>query len=239
MRSVILTMRGLSVRAVCLIALLGSVTSHCAAASDQVDDILTKLDHSAATFKSMSASLKQTAHTAVINEDQVESGTIRMKRSGPGNTRMLVDFTQPDAKTVQLEGQTLDIYLPNSKIVQEYSLGKNSALLEQFLLLGFGTTRKDLAAANDIQFGGQEVISGQPAVRLVLTPKSKDVLQHVQKIELWLMPATAYPIQHKIYEPGGDYHLFQFSDLKMNPNLPESTLKLNLPKGVKKETPQR
>jgi outer membrane lipoprotein-sorting protein len=204
-----------------------------------LNDTLDKLDRSAAAFKSVTADLKQTAHTAVINEDNVESGTIHIKRAKPGDTRMLVEFTKPDAKLVQLQGKALDIFLPKLNTVQEYDVGKNRALLEQFLLLGFGTTRKDLEAANDLKFGGSDTLNGKSAVRLDLTPKSADIRKQVTKIELWLSPETAYPLGHKVHQPGGDYQLFQFENLKMNPDLPDSALKLKLPKDVKKEYPGR
>jgi len=207
--------------------------------ADPLDDILNKLDHAAQSFRGMTADLKQTAHTAVINEDNVESGTIRMKRARPGETRMLVEFREPDPKMVQLQGQTLDIYLPKIKTVQEYSLGKNSNLLEQFLLLGFGTTRKDLSAANEIRLGGAETLNGRSAVRLILTPKSKEVLQRVQKIELWLDPQTGFPLQHKIHQAGGDYQLFVFENVRMRPDLSDSDLHLKLPRDVKIEKPQQ
>jgi outer membrane lipoprotein-sorting protein len=210
-----------------------------AAWGDPLNDILTKLDHAAAAFRGMTADLRETAHTAVINEDQVEAGEIFMKRARPGDTRMLVNFVRPDPKTVQLQGDTLSIYFPKRNTVQEYSLGKNSSLVVQFLLLGFGTTRNDLSAANAVQYGAAETISGRPAVRLVLVPKTKEVLQHVEKIELWLSPDTGYPVQHKIYQPGGDYLLFEFANLKMAPDLSDSYLKLKLPKDVKKEKPQQ
>lgn len=221
------------------IAVLGLGCALRVSRADPPDDILTKLDHAAATFRAMSADLRETAHTAVIDENQVESGRIWMKRARPGDTRMLVDFTHPDPKTVQLQGDTLSIYLPKRNTVDEYSLGKNSSVVVQFLLLGFGTTRSDLSAANAVEYGGAETVNGRPTIRLVLIPKNKEVLQHVEKIELWLSPDTGYPVQHKIYQPGGDYLLFEFTNLKMLPDLSDSNLKLKLPKDVKKEKPQQ
>ncbi len=205
----------------------------------KLEDILVKLDRSAAAFHGMTADLKETAHTAVINEDQIESGAIRIKRSKPGDTRMLVDFQGPDAKVVQLQGQTLRIYLPKIQTVDEYDLGKNKALVDQFLLLGFGATRQDLAASNQIRYGGAETVRGQPAVRLELIPKSAEALQRFQKIDLWLSAETGYPLQHKIYQPGGDYQIFAFENLKMNPpDLSDASMKLKLPKDVRTERPQ-
>lgn len=205
-----------------------------------LDEVLSKLDRSAAAFHGMTADLNETAHTAVIDEDQTQNGTIRMKRVKSGDTRMLVEFAPPDAKIVQLQGQTLSVYLPKLKTVDEYDVGTSKSLVDQFLLLGFGTTRADLEQANRIEYGGTEMIRGHEAARLVLTPKGSEALKHFQRIELWLSPDTGYPLQHKIYQPGGDYQLFVFDNLKMNPpDLTDSAMKLKLPKDVKVERPQQ
>jgi len=206
--------------------------------ADPLDEVLGTLDAAAASFRGMSADLKQIAHTGAINEDNVEAGTIRMKRSKPGDTRMRVDFTVPDPKTVILEAQKLQIFLPKAAIVQEYDLGKSRDLIEQFLLLGFGTSRKDLSASNSVRYIGTEEIGGENTSKLELIPRAKDVQQRIQKIELWLS-AAGYPKQDKLYQLGGDYQLLIFSNLKINPPLPDSSLQLKLPKGVKKEYPQR
>ena len=50
---------------------------------------------------------------------------------------------------------------------------------------------------------------------------------------------NGYPIQQKFYLPGGDYELATYSDMKINPDLPDSALKLHLPKNVKREYPQK
>jgi outer membrane lipoprotein-sorting protein len=219
--------------ALCLLVALNGANA------DPLDDILTKLDRAAAGFRSMTADLTQTAHTGAIDENQISVGKIRIKRDHPGDTRMLVDFSQPDVKSVQLEGTLLDIYLPKLNTVQEYSLGKNSSLIERFLLLGFGTSRNELAAANDITYEGPDVVNSHAAAKLLLLPKDKEVSSRIQKIELWLATDTGYPLQHKIFQAGGDYQLFVFTNLKMNPTLADSAVKLKLPKNVKKETPGR
>jgi outer membrane lipoprotein-sorting protein len=85
---------------------------------------------------------------------------------------------------------------------------------------------------------GEDAIGGEKADRLELIPKSKEVLQHLIKFELWIS-AAGYPIQQKFYFPGGDYQLATYSDVKINPEISESALKLHLPKNVKREYPQK
>ena len=206
-------------------------------ASD-LDAVLGHIDSAGNSFKSMSAQVKRVSHTAVINEDNTDSGSMYLKRTHPRDMHMLVDFTQPDPKTVAFQGRKVEIYYPKIQTVQEFDVGKNRALLDEFLLIGFGTSRADLLSSYNIRFVGQETINTQKVSRLELTPKSKDVLQHLVKLEIWV-GENGYPVQQKFYEPAGDFMLFTYSDMKINPDLADSALKLHLPKNVKREYPQK
>lgn len=209
------------------------------AGAETLNDVLNRMDQASSQFKGVTGNIRQLAHTDIVNEDDVATGTISLKRSKPRELRMLINLTQPDPKTVVLQEKSLSIYLPKIATVQNYDLGKNRGLLEQFLLLGFGATRAELEKAYDIKWVGEETVNGDKTGHMELTPKSADVLHRVKKIGLWLSEASGYPAQHKIFMPGNDYWLVTFSNLKLNPNLPDAALKLKLPKGVKQENPQR
>ena len=214
-------------------ALASVLAAQTAAQGATMDDVLGRMDRASAQFRGVKGNIRQLAHTDIVNEDDVETGTILLKRPKPHDLRMLIDLTHPDAKTVSLQDKTLNIYLPKLATVQSYDLGKNKGLLEQFLLLGFGASRVELASSYDLAWLGDDTVNGEKTGHLQLIPKSKDVAQRVRKIELWLNETTGYPAQHKLYLPGNDYWLVTFSDLQINPNLPDSALKLKLPKGVK------
>jgi outer membrane lipoprotein-sorting protein len=194
--------------------------------------VLARIDSAGAAFHGMSANLRRLSHTAVINEDTVDSGTVLLKRPKPRDMRMLVDFTQPDPKTVAFQGRKVEIYYPKIQTVQEFDVGQNKDLLSQFFLLGFGTSRADLLSNYNIQFLGTETLDGRQI------PKSKAVLEHLKKFELWIAD-SGYPVQQKFYLPGGDYMLMTYSDMKINPELRDAALKLQVPKNVKREYPQK
>jgi len=204
----------------------------------ELDGVLDRINKAGASFKGMSAHLHRVEHVAAINEDNVDSGTILLKRAHARDMRMLVDFTQPDPKTVALQGQKGEIYYPKMETVQEYDLGKNRALLDEFFLIGFGTSRGDLQASYNLRLVGSDTVGGQKTECLELIPKSKEVLQHLRKLEIWVAE-NGYPVQQKFYEVGGDYMIFTYSDVKINPELADSALKLHLPKNVKREYPQK
>jgi len=204
-----------------------------------LDAVFARIDQASTGFKGLTADVHKVSHTEVINEDNIDDGTITVKRPKPKDIRMLVDILKPDRKTVAIDGRKVEIYYPKMNTVQEYDVGRNRALLEEFLLLGFGSTSADLQSGYTIRLGGPETVAGQKTIRLELIPKSKEAQAHLKKVELWISDSSGLTVQQKFYQTGGDYTVATYTNAKLNPNLPDSALKLNLPKGVKRETPQK
>ena len=203
------------------------------------DDVLAKLDNNAPKFTGMTANLTRLTYTKVIDDKTVEQGTIALKKQGPKDIQVLIDFTKPDPRTVSFRGRKAEIYYPKIKTVQEIDLGKRTDLMDQFMLVGFGTSGQELKANYSIKLVGEEMIGGQKAHRLQLTPLKTAAASKLQPLELWISEAGGYPVQQKFVQPSGDYHLFTYQDVKLNPPLADEALRMKLPKGVKREFPQR
>jgi outer membrane lipoprotein-sorting protein len=202
-----------------------------------LSETLARMDKATAKFTSLSADMRKVSHTGVIDADTEDVGTVRMKRPKPHDIRMLLDINPPDPKQVFIDGKKVQIFFPNSLTVQEYDMSKYKSLLDQFLLLGFGSKSKELENDYVISLGGSEVIGAEKTTRLQLIPKSKEMLVHLKRVDLWLSDETGMPVQQKFFLPGNDYHVANYTNVKINPSLPD--LKLDLPKGVKKEYPQK
>lgn len=200
---------------------------------ESLDQLLSRMDQNALTFKSMKAKLRHVSYVAVIKEDDVKTGTIGMKRS-KREAMVLVEFTAPDPKSVAVAGTKVEVYLPNMKTVEEYDFGKS---VEKYMALGFGASGKELKADYSVRELGAETANGQKTLKLELIPKAREVAQQFPKVELWMSDSTAYPVQQKLYQTGGDYMLVTYSDVVINPSLPDSAFKLNIPKGVKRVFP--
>jgi outer membrane lipoprotein-sorting protein len=200
---------------------------------------LARMDEAAAKFKGLQADVQKISHMAVINEDTVEAATIAVKRPKPNDIRVLFDFKPPNPKQVAIAGVKAAIYYPEINTVQEWDMGKDRSLVEQFMLLGFGSNSKDLGSAYSIRLGGPETVAGQKATRIELIPKSQDVLEHLKRVDLWISDTMGIAVQQKLFEPGGDYLLATYTNIKLRLNLPDSAVKLDLPKSVKREYPQK
>jgi len=222
-------------------AILLVLTSALVAAAtnpESLENVLARMDRAAASFKDMSADVRWLQHTAAINLDAVDIGTILLKRS-KRDIRMRVEFTSPDRKSLALQGHKLEIFYPNTNTVEEYDTGKYREMLDQFLLIGFGTSGKELAAAYAMKVLGSETVAGQAATHLELIPKSAEMLKNLKKLEMWIADTNLYPVQQKFYLLGGDYRLVTYTDVKVNTGLRDADLTLKLPKDVKRVTPQK
>jgi outer membrane lipoprotein-sorting protein len=206
-------------------------------APKNLEAVLQLMDRAAASFHTMTGKLNKTTHTAVINDTSEESGAIWMKRQGK-HVRVLVEVKEPDPKSYALRDRKAEIYLPKIQTVQEYDLGKHAQLLDQFLLLGFGTPTRELARSYRMRLVGQETLGNEKVFRIELIPKSGQVRQHLLKAELWVS-GEGYTVRQKFHEPSGDFRLVSYSDVRWNPNLTDESVSLKVPKNVKREFPQR
>ena len=200
--------------------------------------VFARVDKAAAGFKGLTADVRHLTHTDFVNEDSVDTGTIKLKRPKPNDTRVLIEFTEPDPKKLVFQGRKMEIYYPRMNNVDEYDLGQERALVDQYLLMGFGATSQDLQNAYSIRLLGEETVAGQPATELELIPKSNDVRQQVKRFQLWISEKNGVPVQLKFY-PSGQYVVFTYTNIRVNPDLPDSALKLQLPKGTTKHYPQK
>ncbi|HXP86904.1 MAG TPA: outer-membrane lipoprotein carrier protein LolA [Bryobacteraceae bacterium] len=219
-------------RAVLLLAALAG------AHAEPLDAILARMDAAARQFHSFSASMKRTDVTTVLSESEVMYGTIHMKRSKAGVTG-LMNFNDPNPHTIAIAGHTAQRYYPKAGVVEIYDTSKYLAVMDGYLLLGFGTTAAELAKAYNVKAGGTETLGSASTTRIELTPKSPEVLKLIRKIELWIPEGQSNPVQEKITDASKNTILVLYSDVKVNPELPDSAFELKLPAGVKKLTPNK
>ena len=210
-----------------------------AAPADEFQQTLARMDEAAAAFKALTADIRKLHHTTIINEDAVQSGTLVVRRPKPRELQVLFHIKEPDPLMAAFSDHTAELYNPKLKMVDVYDLDKKlGAGLSGYMLLGFGSSVKDLEQAYTIAPGGPESIEGHKTFRIALTPRKPDRVMQLTKVELWISEETGIAVQQKLYT-GPDYDVATYSNMKISPNIPESAVKLALPKGVKRQYPQK
>jgi outer membrane lipoprotein-sorting protein len=216
-----------------LCAMLGT-----ALGAETVQGVLARMDREAANFRQLTARLKRVTYTAVLNDTSEESGAIWLKRSG-ARIEMRGEIFGDDARSFGFRESEGQMFYPKLKTVQIYDLGKARSLVDQFLLLGFGSSGKDIQKNYTVTVAGEEVVGGQKTARLELLPKSKQMQEQITRVELWIPLDAGHPVQQKFLKPANNYDLVVYSDIKVNPGLPDSDFRLALPAGVEKVYPQK
>jgi outer membrane lipoprotein-sorting protein len=218
--------------AVCVAGICAAVP---ASGADELQAVLDRMDQAAARFKGLSAEVTKVSHNALLNEDDTFTGTMAVK-NGPKahDLRAVVDILHPDPKKVLLTSHKVEMYYPKINTVQTVDLDrKGRALVDQFLLLGFGSTSAEIRKAYDVKLSGTETVAGQKTARLLLTPKSHDVLAKLTKVDLWISDTLGIAVQQKFWEPGGDYNLLTYTNVRLHTATQE--LKWDVPKNAKQE----
>src|SRR3984893_8299470 len=200
-----------------------------------LESVLKQLDTQAGDFHSLTADLERTKVTVVVNDKSTESGKIYVRR----DDKMRIELTQPDPRTILRDGDDFYIYNPKIHRVEEYNLGKKKSLVDQFLLLGFGTPGSELKKSYSITLQGEETLDSRKVVLLELLPKSDDVKNQLSKIQLWLDESSWLPAQQKFYETGsGDYFIIQYKNIARNVRIADSEFKPHWPHGTSRVKPQ-
>ena len=193
-----------------------------------LEKVLTHMDAAAKSFKTTAASFVWDQYYVVIKEvddSARQSGKIFLKREG-GETQMAADIEEPSRKYFVYTNGKAQMFQPKIDQVQEYSAGKNKGDLESYLVLGFGGSGHDLLKSYDLKFLGSDTIDGITTEKLELIPKSEHLRANIASILLWIDPARGVSVQQQFFEPGGDYRLAKYSDIRINQKLPDNVFKL-------------
>jgi len=199
------------------------------------EGVLAMMDKSSKDFHSLTADIENVKYTAVVKDTSTETGQIWVRR----DQKMRIEITKPEPRTMLRAGNSLYLYNPKLNRVEEYDLGKNGAMVDQYARLGFGTKTEDLRKSYDVTVTGEEELDRKKTVLMELTPRSDQMRAQITKIQMWIDEASWLPIQQKFYETGGgDYILFHYTNMMKNLKINDSKFKQDWPKNASHEKPR-
>ncbi len=196
--------------------------------------VLSMMDRSAEDFRSLTAALDHIKYTAVVKDTSTESGEIYVRK----DSKLRIDFITPDPRTIIRSGDNLYIYTPKINRVEEYNIGKNRAMADQYLALGFGTRTESLKKNYDVSLTGEEDLDGHKMALVELVPHSDEVRKQIARILMWVDEASWLPVQQKFLEAGsGDYTISRYKNVMKNLKIGDGKFKADWPKGTRVEKP--
>jgi outer membrane lipoprotein-sorting protein len=225
-----------TIAAAALLAGSGLVPAHAAQAkpSGLPPAIRDQMDAASARFTSAQADLRQELFTKVVHDTETQTGQIYFLRQG-GSTQMGMKLLPPDAapgaqpaQVMQFKDGKLQIFNPGTNQVDEFSAnGKNQALAETLMTLGFGGSGTDLAKSWIITDLGAEPLSdGKQTVKtekLDLVSMDQNIKNNFSHITIWIDPARDVSLKQVSYQPSGDTRTVYFTNIRPNEKKVDTT----------------
>jgi outer membrane lipoprotein-sorting protein len=199
------------------------------AAAPTLDEVLKKMDATAASFRSLQADFVWDQYEKVVDDHDLQKGTVYYRRNGQ-NIEMMAEVRDPAPKFVLYKGGKLQMYQPKIDQVMEYSTGNNRSDIESYLVLGFGGSGADLKKSFDVTSLGPQTVDGMPTVELQLLPKSDKLRNNISKIYLWIDVGSGISVQQQFFQPEGDYRMAKYLNVKMPAKIGDDVFRLKTDK---------
>ncbi len=217
--------------------LLDSLAHAQAAQAPTLDDVLKKMDSTAASFRSLEADFVWDQYEKVVDDHDLEKGTVYYRRTGQ-DIEMMAEVREPDKKFVLYKTGKLQVYQPKVDQVMEYSAGSNRGDIESFLVLGFGGSGQDLKKSFDVTLLGPQTVDGAPTIELQLVPKSEKLRNNISKILLWIDMSRGISVQQQFFQGEGDYRMAKYSAIKMPAKIGNDVFQLKTSKRTQFVSPR-
>jgi outer membrane lipoprotein-sorting protein len=197
-----------------------------------LSEILSRMNDAAKRLKTVSADLTYTKVTVLVNDKSTEEGHLFFRKGKTPEIR--IEMQQPESKVILFKKNKAEIYRPKINQIQEFSLEQKSGLVEEFFLLGFGSETEELKKSYHLKYLKEEELEGDTTAVLELTPRKESVASQITKIQMWVSEESWLPAQQQFFEPGGDYLIARYKDVKVNLKIPSSTFEIYPAEGAKR-----
>ena len=189
--------------------------------------ILTQMDRASSTLKTISANIKQTKVTVIVNDISEKSGKLFFKNHS-NKRRLKLEYEHPLKRTLLFEKGRIRILEPTIKRYQEFDT-KNVGNSSAFQLFWFGESTKEIQKNYYVTLIREEVIKEKLTSLLELLPKSEKIKLMFSKIKLWIDHQNWIPIKIKLIEASQDHLTTSLTNIKINLKISEKIFRMNVP----------
>jgi outer membrane lipoprotein-sorting protein len=210
-----------------LAPLLLTLVAQATLAAADLPTVLSKMNAAATQYQGMTAKIRWVKYTKLVDDTDVESGDVWVKKDPKGAVQLRIAFTEPVRKQIRIEKTTVELFNEAINQIEEYDLKAKGNQLYEGLLLGYGVSGDDLKQRYDMKIAAEEPIDGVPTLKLAMIPKNEEDRAAGKSVEMWISTQSWQPLQQKALEHSGDYRLVSYSDVKINPGVKSSDLALD------------
>ncbi len=190
---------------------------HAAAAPDLFDEIYARGQKQNAGLKTMTAAFTESSTSALLAKPLVERGLVYVERPA----RVALRYTDPAARVVLMDGDTMTVSWPSAGIHTTTDIGAAQRRVQKYFV---DSSAKELRGQFDIT--AREAPDRPGTYHLTMVPKRKQIQEGVTRIELWLDRTTLLLAAMRMTFPSGDTKLMTFADVTPNAAIDPAMFKL-------------
>jgi outer membrane lipoprotein-sorting protein len=199
----------------------GCVVRAAASSSDDANRVLRKLDETAKHFHSTTADFQfDSVQTDPIPETDVQKGTVYYQRDAKG-FKMAAHISQVNGKAAPkvyvYSGGAVRLYEP---LIDQVTTLNKAGQYEQWFMLGFGASGKELEEKWEIKYLGAETLDGVKTEILEMVPKDLGIRKNLPKVKLWIDLEKGISLKQILYFGAGEYKVCVYFNTRMNQPLP-------------------
>jgi len=207
--------------------LLATTAAVQAAPAVTLAQVIKKVQEQQTKTATLQADFRQEKELALMARPEVSSGTFIYSR--PSNVRWTYD--SPKRVQMVIAGGFLTTYYPELNKAERIDVKRFEDRI--FKYMGATGAIDELARYFDFTFTDSK---SKPVFVLDLTPKNRAVSKRVQRIKLWIDKSTYLTSKIEYVEGDGDITRYEFTNVRINENVPPSQFALTLPSTVRVET---
>ena len=195
--------------------------------SKQIRDLVQQVDAQYARTKDFQAEFVQETRIEGFDTPLRSSGRVYIKK--PGKLRW--DFLEPSVEEIYVQGDQLEMYVPEHQQVLKGSLTRMVATKAPLMLLqGAGKLEEhfDVEPTGD----GERGTGGLPLLTLIPKRGTQPTDSPISRIVSEIQPKTFFIQTVRLHETSGNVSTYRFTHFKANTGLEDKLFTLVPPKGV-------
>ena len=203
----------------CIAACLLRVATSASAPPDAFDDLYARGQKVNAAIKTLTARFTETTTSSLLTKPIVARGRLAVQRP----TRVVLRYTDPDARVVLIDGDRMTTSWPSRSLTQVTDIGTAQGRVQKYFVNG---TAAGLRGQFDIHDHG--AASDRPDLYYVtMVPKRKQIRESLAQLDLWVNRSSLLLDALKMTFANGDTKTMAFEDVVPNATIDPGSFTLD------------
>ena len=185
---------------------------------DVFDELYTRGKKANDAMKTLTAHFTETTTSTLLSKPLVARGRVAVERP----SRVLLRYSDPDVRSVLIDGNTMTMVWPTRGIRQVTDIGTAQGRVQKYFING---TAEDLRRQFEIEDHGTSDKPGTYYVTMV--PKRKQIRENLVRLDLWIDRSSLLLDTMKMTFANGDSKTMAFDDVKPNAPIEPGTFSLD------------